>query len=150
MSNLAYNRSSSYEFQILEELEAGLVLTGHEVKSAKNSHISLKGAFISIKNGEAWLKNMHISAYDKASSQSLANYNPTRDRRLLLSKKQIGYLANKSDNKGLTIIPISVYTSRRLVKVKIALVKGKKKFDKRETIKKRDVKRIIASKLKSH
>ena len=149
MSNLAYNKSAGYDFQILEELEAGLVLTGHEVKSAKNSQISLKGAFVSIKNGQAWIKNMHISAYNKASAQSLKNYNPTRDRHLLLTKKQIMYLASKSDNKGLTIIPISVYTSRRLIKVKIALVKGKKKFDKRETIKKREINRTIASKLKN-
>ena len=148
MSNLAYNKEAGFNFRIIEEFEAGLVLTGAEVKSMKTGHLSLKGAFISIKNGQAWIKKMHIPPYQKASSQSLINYNPDHDRKLLLAKKEIIYLAHKTDEKGLTIIPLSVYTTRRLIKVKIALVKGKKQFDKRADMKKRDVGRELARKIK--
>ena len=148
MSTLYRNKTATYNFKIEQEFEAGLVLTGQEVKSVKAKHLSLKGAFVSIKDGQAWLKKMHITPYSKASV-GLKNYNPDQDRILLLKKKEIIYLSSKTNEKGLTIIPVSVYTSRRLIKVKIALVKGKKKFDKRETIKKREVGRTIARKLKS-
>ncbi|MBU1202912.1 SsrA-binding protein SmpB [Patescibacteria group bacterium] len=149
MSVLAKNKEAYFSFKIVEEFEAGLVLTGQEVKSVKSGHLSLKGSFVSIKNGQAYLKKAHIPAYSKALASSLKNYNPDRDRQLLLNKKEIGYLSNKTNEKGLTIIPVSVYTTRRLIKVKIALVKGKKKFDKREDIKKRDIKRNILRKLKN-
>src|SRR3989339_220334 len=149
MAEIARNKQINLDYKVVEEFEAGLVLTGQEVKSIKTHHISLKGAFVSLKRGEAWLKKMHIPTYSKASLQSLKNYNPDRDRKLLLAKRQIAYLSSKTNEKGLTIVPISVYTTRRLIKVKIALVKGKKKFDKRETIKKRDINRNILRKLKS-
>lgn len=150
MSTLVRNKDAGFNFKIIEEIEAGFVLTGQEVKSLKSGLGSLKGSFISIKDGEAQIKKMFIPAYKKASLSSLKGYNPDHDRKLLLNKKQIAYLANKTDEKGLTIIPISVYTTRRLIKVKIALVSGKKKFDKREDMKKRDVKLDIARKLKSY
>ncbi|MDP2812102.1 MAG: SsrA-binding protein SmpB [bacterium] len=150
MSTLVRNKDAGFNFKIIEEIEAGFVLTGQEVKSLKSGHGSLKGSFISIKNGEAWIKKMYIPPYKKASTASLKAYNPDKDRKLLLAKKKIAYLANKTSEKGLTIIPISVYTTRRLIKVKIALVSGKKKFDKREDIKRRDVKRDILRKLKSY
>ncbi|MDD5749626.1 MAG: SsrA-binding protein SmpB [Patescibacteria group bacterium] len=150
MSTLLINKDAGFSFKILEEFEAGLVLTGQEVKSLKNKRASFKGAFVSIKNQEAWIKKMHIPAYAKASLMSLKNYNPERDRKLLLNKKQLSYLASKTDEKGLTIIPVSLYTRRRLVKLKIALVKGKRKFDKRQDIKKRDIQRDIQRKLKSY
>ena len=149
MSTIAKNKDINRSFRILEEFEAGLVLTGAEVKSIKTGHISLKGTFISIKNGQSYIKKMHIPIYSKASIQSTKNYNPDADRRLLLTKKEIHYLSTKTNEKGLTIMPISVYTTRRLIKVKIALVKGKKKFDKREDIKKRDIDRSILQKLKN-
>lgn len=149
MAVLAKNKRAGFEYKIVEEFVAGLVLTGHEVKSVKQSHLSLKGAFVSIKNDEAWIKKMHISPYQKASYSSLKDYNPERDRKLLLTKKEIHYLQGKTNEKGLTMIPISVYTTRRLIKVKVALVKGKRKFDKRQDIKKRDIKRRILSKLQS-
>ena len=150
MSTLVRNKEAGFNFKIIEEIEAGLILTGQEVKSLKSGHGSLKGSFVSVKNNEAWIKKMYIPPYKKASISSLKNYNPDKDRKLLLNKKQIWNLANKTNEKGLTIIPISVYTTRRLIKLKIALVSGKKKFDKRETMKKRDVKRDIARKLKSY
>jgi len=149
MSILAKNKQAGFSYKIVEEFVAGLVLLGHEVKAVKQSHLSLKGSFVSIKNDEAWIKKMHISPYQKASPASLRDYNPERDRKLLMTKKEIRYLQGKTNEKGLTMIPLSVYTTRRLIKVKIALVKGKKKFDKRQDIKKRDIKQKILRKLKS-
>lgn len=148
MPNLADNKQGLYDYQILEEFEAGLLLSGPEVKAAKMGHISLKGSFVSIKNGQANLKNMHISSYKKAKL-SQKDYQPEHDRHLLLKKREIDYLLGKSKEKALTIIPISVYTTRRLVKVKIALAKGKKKIDKRQALKNRDISREIARKLKT-
>ena len=148
MSTLAHNKKATFDHQILEEFEAGLILTGAEVKAAKLSHISLAGSYVSIKKGEAWIKKMHISPYKKAKLAQ-KNYDPEQDRKILLKTKEIDYLIGKTKEKGLTIIPISVYTTRRLVKVKIALVKGKKKFDKRQAIKKRSIDREIARKLKN-
>lgn len=149
MSILAINKTVSRDYQILEEFEAGLVLTGQEVKSVKSKHVDFKGSFISIRYGEAWLKKLFIAPYSKAGL-SLKSYNPIRDRKLLLHRKEVLSLTNKTDSKGLTIIPISVYTSRRLIKVKLALVKGKKKFDKRADIKKREINRNIQQRLKNY
>ena len=149
MSTLAHNKQALYDYQVLEEFEAGLVLTGAEVKAAKLSQINLRGSFVSIQAGEAWIKNMHISPYIKAGLNQ-KNYNPEQDRKLLLKNKELDYLIGKTKERGLTIIPISVYTTRRLVKVKIALVKGKKKHDKRQVMKKRDIDREIARKLKNY
>ncbi len=148
MGTLVHNKSFNRSFQVLEEMEAGLALTGPEVKSLKSGHADLKGAFISIKNGKATLKKMYIAPYQKAA-KTLASYNPERERVLLLHRKEMLYLANKTDSKGLTIVPVSVYTTRRLIKVKIALVKGKKQFDKRQDIKKRELDRSIAQHLKN-
>ena len=147
MSTLATNKRAKLDYQIIEEFEAGLVLDGHEVKSVKLGRLSLRGAFVSIKNGQAWIKKLHINPYHKAG-HSLKNYEPDHDRQLLLHNKEITYLTNKTNARGLTIIPLSVYTTRRIIKVKIALVKGKKKFDKRQDIKKRDIERIMARKIK--
>ena len=148
MATLIRNKQISHDYKILEEFEAGFVLNGQEVKTIKSGLGSLRGAFVSIKDSSAYIKKMHILIYSKASTQSKQNYNPDRDRRILLKKKEISYLIGKTNQKGLTIVPISVYTTRRLIKVKIALVKGKKKFDKRETIKQRDTQRRILRKLK--
>ena len=149
MSTLIKNKKAYYDYNILEEFEAGLVLSGAEVKAIKLGHLSIKGAFISLKGKKVLLKNMHVSRY-KLAGQKQKAYNPDQDRELLLKKKEIQYLHGKMSMKGLTIIPISVYTTRRLIKVKIALVKGKKKFDKREAIKNKDIKMNIARKLKDN
>ena len=149
MSTLIKNKKAYYDYNILEEFEAGLVLSGAEVKAIKLGHLSIKGAFISLKGKKVLLKNMHVSRY-KLAGQKQKVYNPDQDRELLLKKKEIQYLHGKMTMKGLTIIPISVYTTRRLIKVKIALVKGKKKFDKREAIKNKDIKMNIARKLKNN
>jgi len=149
MSTLAKNKRATYDYNIIKEFEAGLVLSGAEVKSVKLGHLSMKGSFISIKEKKVIIKNMYISKY-KPSGDKQKSYNPNKDREILLNTKEILYLKGKMTKNGLTIIPISVYTTRRLIKVKIALVKGKKKFDKREAIKNKDIKMNIARKLKDN
>lgn len=137
------NKEANFNYQFLETFEAGLVLTGPEVKSAKAGQISLRGSYVSIgPEGEAWLVNCHISAYQPARGQQ-ADYDPERRRKLLLHKKEIDSLIGKSRQKGLTIVPTSVYTKKGLIKLGLALARGKSQRDKRETIKKREVQREI-------
>jgi len=147
MPILATNKKANFDYEILEKQEAGIELKGHEVKSVKQGSINLKGAFVSFYQNQAWLNNAHISKYKQAGN--LKDYDPTRRRKLLLHRKQIKYLLGKSQEKGLTIIPLSVYTKDRLIKLEIGIGKGKKKYDKRETIKKRDIEREIARKIKN-
>jgi len=137
--SLADNRKALYDYEVLEKFQAGLVLTGQEVKSVKNGHLSLKGAYVTFHNGDAYLTNAHITKYKQAGD--IPDYDPTHSRRLLLRKKEIRYLQGKLEEKGLTIVPLSVYTKKRFVKMEIALAKGKKQHDKRETLKKRDAQR---------
>lgn len=136
---LADNRKALYDYEVLEKFQAGLVLTGQEVKSVKNGHLSLKGAYVTFHNGDAYLTNAHITKYKQAGE--IVDYDPTKSRRILLRKKEIRYLQGKLEEKGLTIVPLSVYTKKRFVKMEIALAKGKKQHDKREAIKKRDTQR---------
>jgi len=142
MSNLADNRQVRYDYEILEKFEAGIVLSGQEVKSTKAGHMSLKGTFVTFQGNNALLTNAHISKYPFAGE--LPNYDPTQSRRLLLKKREISYLREKTLEKGLTVVPLSVYTKNHLVKVEIALARGKQVFDKRDTIKKRDAQREMA------
>jgi len=143
---LATNKKALFDYNLLEKMEAGLVLTGPEVKAVRAGQISLKGAFITLHNDDAYLTGAHISRYQPAGKQ--LEYDPERSRRLVLHKREIRYLQGKSQEKGLTIIPISVYTKNRFLKLQIAIAKGKKEFDKRETIKKRDVEKEIRRTLK--
>ena len=145
--SLAINKKALYDYEILEKFEAGLVLSGQEVKSVKAGQISLKGAFVTFHNNKAYLTNAHITKYKQAGN--MADYDPTQSRELLLHKREIHYLQAKSQEKGLTIVPLSVYTKQRFVKLEIALAKGKKEFDKRETIKKRDSDRELRQILKT-
>ena len=138
---IAVNKRARHDYQILSELEAGVVLSGQEVKSVKTGHISLKGAFVTIKNNEAYLTGALIPPYKFAGP--LPDYDPTRSRKLLLTKPQLRSLIGKAKTEGLTIVPLSVYTKKRLIKVRLAIAKGKKLRDKRETIKKRQAKRLI-------
>ena len=147
MPEITTNKRILHDYQILEKWEAGLKLTGNEVKSVKKGQIDLKGSYISVKinprtqRQEAWLIGTHIPKYSK-SGYSQKNYSPLHNRKLLLKQKEINTLVGKLKQKGLTLLPLSVYTtSHRLIKITIVLVKGKKKFDKRETIKKRDFER---------
>ena len=148
MPTITTNKKALHDYQILEKLEAGICLSGPEVKSVKAGQINLKGGYISTdNNSEAWLVDTHISSYKPAASVQ-ANYQPNQRRKLLLRKKEIDYLQGKSKEKGLTILPISVYTKGSLIKLEIAVAKGKKQYDKRETIKKREIDREIRRKLK--
>lgn len=140
MTTLAQNKTARFDYEILDTLEAGLVLSGAETKSAKAGQINLKGSFVTFHNGNAVLTNTHISPYPFAKNEG---YDPTQSRRLLLRKKQIHYLQGKSQEAGLTIVPLSVYTNNRRVKVEIAVAKGKKQYDKRAAVKKRDAEREI-------
>ena len=130
------NRSARHEYHIIETFEAGLVLSGSEVKSIRSKQIQLKDSYVSFKGHEAYLQNAHISEY-KASSYN--NHQPERLRKLLLNKNELDRIYGSLREKGLTCVPLKVYFKKGKIKVEIALVKGKKLHDKREAIKKRDV-----------
>lgn len=147
MTTLAYNKRANFDYEILEKYEAGLILTGQEVKSVRTGHISLKGSFVTIKGNEMFLTNATISPYSPAGE--LKGYNPTRSRKLLLKRSEIASLIGKSRTLGLTMIPIRVYTRKRFLKLEFGLGKGKKEFDKRDKIQKREVQRNIQRMLKN-
>lgn len=146
MESLAINKRAQYDFEFLETFEGGLMLTGAETKSAKAGHIQLKGAFIMIRNNEPWLKNALISRYEPAGTQE--SYDPYRNRKILIRRHDINKLIGKINTQGLTLVPIKVYIHRNLVKISFALAKGKRKFEKRAVIKKREVDRQIREKMK--
>lgn len=141
MKTLATNRHARHDYAILETFEAGIVLTGQEVKSVKNGAISLKGAHVIMRNNEAWLLNATVSPYPHAGP--LPDYDPTRSRKLLLERSEIGRIAGGLSRDRLTVVPLEVYTHRGLVKIKIALARGLREHEKRESIKKKDVAREI-------
>jgi len=137
---VATNRKAHFEYILLEHFEAGISLQGSEIKSLRAGQISLSEAYIKVDERSAWLINAHISPYDPASRN---NHNPTRARRLLLHHKEIKQLWNDVRQKGLTVIPVQVYLKEGLAKLDIALAKGKKLYDKRSEIAKRDIERDI-------
>jgi SsrA-binding protein len=138
---LSENRKASFDYQILETFQAGLVLTGPEVKSARNGQINLKGAYVIINaDSEAYLEKSYIAPYKPARSVQ-NKYNPNRSRKLLLTKKEINYLLGKQNEKTVSLVPLSIHLERNLIKIKIAVARGKKKYDKRESIKKREFER---------
>jgi SsrA-binding protein len=135
------NRRARYEYHILESMEAGLVLTGTEIKSIRAGGVSLSEAYARIRDGELWLLSMHIPPYKEGS---FANHEPTRPRKLLMHKEQIERLKARASEKGLTIVPLRMYFTRGKVKVEIGLAKGKKMWDKRAAEAERDSKRELA------
>jgi len=136
MTHYAENRKARFDYEILEKYEAGIELLGTEVKSVRGGQISLEGAFVIIRGGEAYLINANIPPFQPKNAAK--DYDPLRNRKILLTKKEIEKLAGGERNKNLTIVPISVYNKGRKIKIEVAQVKGKKKFDKRESIKKRE------------
>ncbi len=142
---VATNRKAYHDYSIEETHEAGLVLTGTEIKSVRAGSVNLKDAYAVIKDGEAWLLNVHISPYEPASRQ---NVDPDRMRKLLLHRSEINRLMGRVQEKGLTIIPLRMYLKKNRAKVEIALVRGKRQYDKRESIAKRDSDREIQRALK--
>ena len=147
MSTLAVNKRAHFDYSISDKYEAGLVLSGQEVKSVKTGHISLKGSFVTVKGNELYLTNANIPPYKHAGD--IKNYDPTRSRKLLLRKSEIKSLIGKARVSGLTLVPIRVYTKKRFLKLEFGVGKGKKEFDKRENIKEREDKRRIERFLKS-
>ena len=141
MASYAENRKARFDYEILEKYESGIELLGSEVKSVRGGQMSLEGAFVIVRGGEAYLINANIPPYQPKNTPK--DYDPLRNRKLLLTKKEINSLAGSEKNKSLTIVPISVYNKNRKIKLEIALVRGKKKYDKRQTIKKRDTEREI-------
>ena len=146
MRIFAENKKAYFDYQILEKFEAGIVLAGYEVKSIKSGRINLAGSYVIIKNEEAYLINASIPPYQPKNVPP--EYDPSRQRKLLLKKKEIKYLIGKTRQKGLTLVPLKMYTKKREVKLEFGVAKGKKKADKRELIKKREVKREIRKALK--
>jgi len=134
------NRKASFDYVLLEHFEAGIKLVGAEVKALRLGHADLTGSFVRILGGEAQLVNAKIYPYEFARDDT---FDSTRTRKLLLHKKEIITLKSKMDGSNLTIVPVSLYTTHTLIKVDLALAKSKKKFDKKETIKNRDIDRDI-------
>jgi SsrA-binding protein len=143
---IADNRQARYQYEILESYEAGLELKGTEVKSMREGRVNLRDGYAIIRNGEAWLINMHVSPYQTAGEYF--NHEPRRSRKLLLHRDEISKLTGKVEQKGLTLIPLKLYLKRGLIKASIGLCKGKKIHDKRETLKRKQEKREIERALK--
>lgn len=143
---LAENREASFRYEILERLEAGIVLSGQEVKSAKSGRINMRGAFVTMHGNEAYLTNAAIPPWQPKNAPS--GYDEQRPRKLLLHKSELKSLTGKLAQKGLTAIPLRVYTKHGKIKIEIGVVKYKKIYDRRETIKKREAAREIARTLK--
>lgn len=140
---IAQNKKASHDYFIKETLEAGIALTGTEIKSVRARRINLRDGYVQIINGSAYLENVHISEYKQGN---IYNHDPLRQRRLLLHKKQIARLAGIQSQQGMTIIPLKVYIKHGFAKVLIGVGQGKKQYDKRETIKKRDQERELRRK----
>ena len=135
--NISINRKARYNYEILETYEAGLVLTGTEIKSIRSGNANMADAYAHADGGELWLRNLHIAHYAASSS----NHHPTRTRKLLLRRSQIIELTHNIGARGLTVVPLKLYLKNGLAKIELALARGKKRYDKRQTIIERDRKR---------
>ncbi len=144
---MAQNKKARHDYAILNTYEAGLVLTGTEIKSIRAKRVNLTDGFAQVRNGEAWLMNIHISEYTQGNR---FNHDPLRNRKLLLHKKEIARLAGETQDKGITIVPLRIYLKNGFAKVLLGVAKGKHEYDKRETIKRRDQDRQIARVMKHY
>jgi SsrA-binding protein len=138
---LIRNKKAGFDYEILKRFDAGLELLGFEVKSVRNGHGSLEGSHVTVRGGEAYLMNAHIPPFQAANAPK--DYDPYRTRRVLLTKDEIGELAKAESQKGLTIVPFSLYNKGRKIKIEVNIVRGRKKFDKRDVLKKRDTEREV-------
>lgn len=143
---LAKNKKATFNYEIEEKLDAGIELLGTEVKTIKEGHGSLEGAYVTVRGGEAFLINAEIYPFQKSNAP--ADFDPKRPRKLLLTKKEIAYVATETEKKSISAIPLNFFIKGKKVKLSIALARGKKKFDKRDSIKKRESKREIERELK--
>lgn len=148
MKQIAYNKYALYEYFVIEKFEAGIVLEGAEVKALRAGNCNLKDSFCLLRGGELVLKNLHIPVYDKAGAFSTKD--SKRDRKLLMHRRELDRLAGKINEKGFTIVPLQLYFSGSLVKVEIALCKGKQNYDKKRTIAERDQKRALDREIKNY
>ncbi|MBP9827090.1 SsrA-binding protein SmpB [Candidatus Saccharibacteria bacterium] len=139
MKIIAKNRRAKHDYELSDRFKAGLVLAGHEVKSVKSGSVSLKGSFIHLSNNEAFLVNAHIRLYSQA--KNITHHDPTRERKLLLTKKELALLTEAKQARGMTIVPLAIGTERGLIKLEIATGKGKKLYDKRQAAKAKAMKR---------
>lgn len=146
MAVFAKNPIAKSDYEFLDTFEAGLVLSGHEVKSIRNGHVSLKGAWGVVQRGEVYLIGMHVNAYPQAGP--LPGYDPTHSRKLLLTAKEVYDITQKIQRDGLTLVPLQVYSKRHFVKVSLGLGRRKKKYEKRAAIKERTTKREVQRSLK--
>jgi SsrA-binding protein len=146
-SNIAENRKAFHDFHLLETFEAGLVLLGTEVKAIREGRVNLRDSFARVEDGEVFLYNVHISPY---SHRGYADHEPLRRRKLLLHRDEIRKLVGKTVEKGMTLVPVRLYFKNGRVKVAVSLAKGKKDYDKRETIKRREADRETRAAVKSH
>ncbi|MBD7985718.1 SsrA-binding protein SmpB [Sporosarcina sp. Sa2YVA2] len=137
---LAINKKANHDFAIEETIEAGIVLQGTEIKSIRNGKVQIRDAFVLIRNNEAWISNMHISPYEQGNQ---FNHDPLRSRKLLLHKKQIKSLIGQTKQEGFAIVPLKMYLKDGFAKVLIGIGKGKKLYDKREDLKKKEAKREV-------
>ena len=148
MKQISYNKYALYEYFVLEKYEAGIVLEGAEVKQLRAGNCNLKDSFCLLKNGELTLKNLHIPLYDKAGAFS--SRDSKRDRKLLMHRRELDKLAGKINEKGFTVVPLALYFKDSLVKVEVALCKGKQNYDKKRTIAGRDQKRALDREIKNY
>lgn len=146
MAPLIYNKKAGFDYEIMKKLEAGIELFGFEVKSLRAGRASLDGAFVGVRGGEAFLMGASVSPYQVGNTPS--DYDERRPRRLLLTKKEIEELAEIEGKKGLTVVPLSVYNKGRVIKLELAVARGKKQFDKRNVIQKRETDREMERTLK--
>lgn len=144
---IAQNRKANYDFTIIDTVEAGMVLTGTEIKSIRAGKINLKDGFAHIRNGEVYLVNVHIAPFEQGN---IFNHEPTRTRKLLMKRKQIDRLHVEMKSNGYTLVPLKVYIKNGYAKVLIGLAKGKKQYDKRETLKRKDQERDMKRRLAEH
>jgi len=143
---IAVNRKAFHDYAIEDKIEAGLALTGSEIKSIRQGKVNLRDAYARVENGEAWVYNMHISPYEQ--SGKYFNHDPLRPRKLLLHRKEIASLAGKQQIRGYTLVPLRLYLKNGIAKIEIALAKGKREYDKRQAIAERDAQREIQAAMK--
>lgn len=141
ITTISVNRQAYHDYFVDETYETGIALTGTEIKSIRGGKVNLRGAFARVRDGEVWIEGMHIAIYEQGTYM---NHDPMRPRKLLLHRRQITNLTNKVEAKGLTLVPLKLYLKQNRAKVELGLCRGKKQYDKRETIKERDAQREIA------
>jgi SsrA-binding protein len=140
VKTIATNRKARHDYHIDDTFEAGIVLTGTEIKSIRAGHVNLRDSFATIKEGELWLMNAHIAPYDQGT---YANHEPRRTRKLLMHRREINRIAGKLQEKGFTLVPLRLYLKNNLAKVELGLARGKKQYDKRAALREKETRREV-------